>query len=87
VLVVASAAQAKGHKPKPDNNRVDKADFAWKGETGHITAEMLSSQLSTLQGSICYIAGRTDMVSSARAVLNEVGVDDDDIQAEKFACY
>ena len=71
----------------PTLTRVDNAHREWKGETGHISPEMLSRHVSNLQGSICYIAGPPTMVSAARVALNAAGVDEDDIRTEEFAGY
>jgi len=59
----------------------------WKGKTGHISSEMLSTQLGTLRGPIYYIAGPPTMVAATRRTLSEVGVDEDDIRTEEFAGY
>lgn len=71
----------------PTFTRVGNTSGEWKGETGHISSEMLSKHVFTLQGSICYVAGPPTMVSAARLALNEAGVDEDDIRTEEFAGY
>lgn len=71
----------------PTLTRVDKAHGRWKGETGRISSEMLSKHARNLHGSILYVAGPPAMVSAARLVLTEAGVDDDDIRTEEFAGY
>ncbi|HWY22803.1 MAG TPA: FAD-dependent oxidoreductase [Candidatus Acidoferrum sp.] len=59
----------------------------WKGETGHISPQMLSRRVGKLQGPIFYIAGPPSMVAAARSALVEAAVDDDDIRTEEFAGY
>ncbi len=59
----------------------------WKGKTGRISSEMLSTQIGTLRGPIYYIAGPPTMVAATRRTLSEVGVDEDDIRTEEFAGY
>lgn len=59
----------------------------WKGETGHISPEMLHRRVGKLQGPIFYIAGPLSMVAAARLTLVETGVDEDDIRTEEFAGY
>ena len=59
----------------------------WKGKTGHISAEMLLTQIGILRGPIYYIAGPPTMVVATRRTLAEVGVDEDDIRTEEFAGY
>lgn len=71
----------------PTLTRVDNAHGGWQGEIGHISSEMLSKHVSNLQGSICYVAGPSTMVSAARLALNQAGVDEDDIRTEEFAGY
>jgi len=57
----------------------------WKGETGHISSEMLLTHVKVLRGPIYYIAGPPTMVAAARRTLSEGGVDEDDIRTEEFA--
>jgi ferredoxin-NADP reductase len=59
----------------------------WKGKTGHISAEMLLTQVGTVRGPIYYIAGPPTMVAAVRRSLIEVGADEDDIRTEEFAGY
>ncbi len=62
-------------------------EYPWPGETGRITADMLSRFLNGALSPVYYLAGPPSMVSGLRAVLNSSGVDDDDIRAEEFAGY
>jgi ferredoxin-NADP reductase len=71
----------------PTLTRGDNAHGEWQGEIGHISSEMLSKHVSNLQGSICYVAGPSTMVSAARLTLTAAGVDEDDIRTEEFAGY
>ena len=59
----------------------------WKGETGHISWEMLSGHVGKVDAPIYYIAGPPAMVTATRRTLNGAGVDDDDIRTEEFAGY
>ena len=59
----------------------------WKGKTGHISSEMLLTQVGIVRGPIYYIAGPPTMVAATRRTLSEVGVDEDDIRTEEFAGY
>jgi ferredoxin-NADP reductase len=59
----------------------------WKGKTGHISAEMLFTQIGILRGPIYYLAGPPAMVAATRRTLAEAGVDEDDIRTEEFAGY
>lgn len=71
----------------PTFTRGDGGNQRWMGETGHISREIVSRHVSDLRGCICYIAGPPAMVASSRLVLNQAGVNDDDIRTEKFAGY
>jgi ferredoxin-NADP reductase len=71
----------------PTFTRVGEGSGEWRGETGYIDSEMLSKHVFNLRGSICYVAGPPKMVSAAGLVLNQAGVDEDDIRTEEFAGY
>ncbi len=71
----------------PTFTRMDKNYRGWKGETGHISSEMLVTQVGILRGPIYYIAGPPTMVAATRRTLGEIGVDEDDIRTEEFAGY
>jgi ferredoxin-NADP reductase len=60
---------------------------SWHGESGYINKGMLTKYLTTLDGPIYYIAGPPSMVSSMQKMLNEAGVNDDDIRSEAFSGY
>jgi ferredoxin-NADP reductase len=71
----------------PTLTRTDENYRGWRGETGHISPEMLATQIRILRGPIYYIAGPPTMVAATRQMLGEVGVDEDDIRTEEFAGY
>ena len=71
----------------PILTRTDKNYRGWKGETGHISPDMLLTHVRILRGAIYYIAGPPTMVAAARRTLSEVGVDEDDVRTEEFAGY
>ena len=71
----------------PTFTRLNADRGEWKGETGHISPEMLHRRVGKLQGPIFYIAGPLLMVAAARHTLVEAGVDQDDIRTEEFAGY
>jgi ferredoxin-NADP reductase len=71
----------------PTITRSEKASFEWRGETGHITEQMLVRWVPGLRMSIFYVAGPRAFVSSMRGMLSVAGVCDDDIRAEEFAGY
>ncbi len=71
----------------PTLTRIADNNGAWRGKTGHISAEMLFTQIGIVRGPIYYIAGPPTMVAATRRTLAEVGVDEDDIRTEEFAGY
>jgi ferredoxin-NADP reductase len=71
----------------PTLTRTDKNYRGWKGETGHISSDMLVTQVGSVRGPIYYIAGPPTMVAATRRMLGEAGVDEDDIRTEEFAGY
>ena len=71
----------------PTLTRMANHNESWKGKTGHISGEMLLTQVGSVRGPIYYLAGPPTMVAAARRTLVEVGVDEDDIRSEEFAGY
>ncbi len=59
----------------------------WKGETGHIDRKMIANYINPLNGPVYYLAGPPSMVMAMQKMLNEVGVNDDDIKLEAFSGY
>lgn len=43
--------------------------------------------MSLYLGASVYVAGPPEMVKGLKTMINEAGVDDDDIRAEEFAGY
>jgi ferredoxin-NADP reductase len=71
----------------PTFTRLNTNRGEWKGETGHVSPEMLYRHVGKLQGPIFYIAGPLPMVAATRRTLVEAAVDEDDIRTEEFAGY
>jgi ferredoxin-NADP reductase len=63
------------------------SDRAWQGEIGLIDQEMLLRYVKDAVSPIYYVAGPPEMVKGLHTVINEAGVDDDDIRAEDFYGY
>jgi len=66
---------------------MENSDLDWSDETGLITKEMLSKYIGDLTVPIYYICGPLAMVTAMRKILNESGVDDDNIRTEEFSGY
>jgi len=60
---------------------------AWSGMMGHIDAGMLTRIAAGLSSPIYYLAGPPKFVEATQNLLNETGVDDDDIRSEGFHGY
>jgi ferredoxin-NADP reductase len=67
--------------------KMEKSSRAWHGETGYITQAMLLKSIGDLTLPIYYIAGPQAMVHAMREMLNESGVNDDNIRTEEFTGY
>jgi ferredoxin-NADP reductase len=66
---------------------MEKSKQPWDGETGPVNKEMLERYLERAGSPIYYIAGPAGMVKGLHTMLNEAGVDDDDIRTEEFVGY
>jgi len=66
---------------------MEKSHLPWNGVRGLINQEMLGRHLKSAGPPIYYIAGPPAMVKGLHAMLNNAGVDDDDIRSEEFAGY
>lgn len=71
----------------PTMTNAAKSAHAWNAETGHIRPELLAKYQDEVKSPIYYIIGPPDMVNGVHAMLNKMGVDDDDIRAEDFGGY
>ncbi len=67
--------------------QMEKSHTAWEGATGFVDKAMLASHLTEAESAIYYIAGPPPMVAGLHAMLNQSGIDDDDIRTEEFAGY
>ena len=66
---------------------MEKSKQPWDGETGPVNKEMLERYLERAGSPIYYIAGPAGMVKGLHTMLNEAGVDDDDIRTEEVVGY
>lgn len=66
---------------------MDKSQRPWQGETGFIDKAMLDRYLQGAASPIYYTAGPASMVKAMQSLLNQSGVDDDDIRVEEFPGY
>ncbi len=59
----------------------------WKGETGHVTKDMLKKHISDLTTPIYYLSGPAGMVKTMRQILTEANVNEDNIRTEEYTGY
>lgn len=71
----------------PTMTTMDKSKKEWHGELGFINKKMLEKYIKDLLKPIYYISGPAVMVTAMRTMLNETGIDDDNIRTEEFSGY
>lgn len=71
----------------PTMSKMENSSRSWSGETGWIDKKMLDRYLRDAQSPIYYIVGPQAMVDGLQQMLNDSGVDDDDIRLEGFSGY
>ena len=71
----------------PTMTKMEKSKETWSGEVGFINQKMLEKYIKDLTKPIYYISGPKVMVTAMRKMLNEAGIDDDNIRAEEFSGY
>jgi ferredoxin-NADP reductase len=59
----------------------------WKGETGHITADMIRKYVGDPAAAVYYLCGPVKMVSALKEALRQAGIARTDIRTEEFAGY
>ena len=82
-----AATQSANFTFVPTMTKMEHARKPWTGETGYVTKAMLERYLDDLTGPIYYISGPATLVSAMRKLLNDTGVDDDNIRTEEFTGY
>jgi ferredoxin-NADP reductase len=60
---------------------------SWDGETRRIDADMVKEASRGLPRPHYYVAGTPDMAEDMRQMLDDMGIDDDDIHSEDFTGY
>lgn len=66
---------------------IQESSQAWEGETGYINRQMLEKHLDSLLRPVYYIAGPPGFVLAMRGLLQEVGVDPNDVKFDQFVGY
>lgn len=71
----------------PTMSEMEKSHLPWDGERGRIDKALLAKYVTGVAFAIYYITGPPGMVKALRTVLQDAGVDDDDIRTEEFTGY
>jgi ferredoxin-NADP reductase len=66
---------------------MDKSQRSWDGEKGRLSAELLMRHSKPFANPIYYVVGPPGMVDAVHSMLNEAGINDDDIRSEEFGGY
>lgn len=75
------------HKLIACMSQMEHSHRSWQGETGVINAQMLAKYLKGIIAPIHYITGPPTMVKAMHTMLNDAGVDEDNIRIEEFTGY
>ncbi len=67
--------------------KTEKSKKSWQGETGYIDKAMLKKYVHDLNAPVYYTAGLTNMVNAMKALLNDVGINEENIHAEDFSNF
>lgn len=65
----------------------DQAPENWSGRTGRIDQELLAEIVANQPNARFYLSGPEGMVKAMRAMLIEIGADEDNIRTEEFSGY
>lgn len=66
---------------------MDKSGKPWTGEKGFISKDLIEKYVTDISSPVYYSAGPAGMVAAMRKILNELGIDDDNIRTEEFSGY
>ncbi len=67
--------------------QMDKSRRPWTGERGRLAPALLAKHRAGLASPIYYVIGPPGMVNGLHRLLNQAGIDDDDIRTEDFGGY
>jgi len=71
----------------PTMTKPEMSSQSWSGETGYIDRSMIEKYVPNFLNAIYYISGPVAMAATMRKLLNEVGVNEDNIKTEEFTGY
>ncbi|MDD2599160.1 MAG: FAD-dependent oxidoreductase [Kiritimatiellae bacterium] len=71
----------------PTMNKMENSARSWNGETEMIGPKLLEKYQEGLASPLYYVVGPPGMVNGVHAILNQIGIDDDDIRSEDFGGY
>lgn len=71
----------------PTMSEMEKSTKSWSGEKGYISKDMLNKYVPDVKTPVYYLSGPANMVAAMRTLLNEMGVDSDNVRTEEFSGY
>ncbi len=71
----------------PTMTEAEKSSRLWNGEREFIKKEMIAKYVTDLQASLYYVAGLPEMTSAMKVLLADLGVSEENIQAEEFTGF
>ena len=66
---------------------VDTPNETWTGDIGHLTSDMIKKYAPDLDKPIYFICGPLGMLTAYEKILQETGIDEDQIRTESFSGY
>jgi len=71
----------------PTMTEMERSSKAWEGETRYIDKAMLEKYIDTQASPVYYIAGPPGFVLAMKGLLQEAGIEPDDIKTDQFSGY
>lgn len=68
-------------------SQASRSSLPWQGEQGYVDQAMLSRHLSDINEPMYYLDGPPELVAAMKDLLDQAGVDADQVRSEEFAGY
>lgn len=75
------------HRFIPTMTGMEKSQQNWNGETGYINEQMLKKYVDDFTSPVYFIAGPEEMVNAMERMLNEMGINPQQVRSEEFSGY
>lgn len=66
---------------------VDNPDQGWTGTVGHLSAELITKNVTDLKGTVFLVCGPAGMIEAYTSILSGIGVGPDQVRTENFSGY